>query len=272
MDVPGFALITGAASGIGRACAKAFALEGSAGVALLDINEEALGKVKAEIEEESRARQGSTACEVLVRPLDVAQEDQVTQTVHEVAKTFGRLDYVVNAAGIALRHENGTAFASTEDWNRVLNINLSGTFFVVRAAAQIMLRQEPILSAIDNRPLQRGSIVNLGSILGLVGTDASVAYTAAKHAVVGLTRSVSEDHAKDGLRVNAVCPGFTETPMTTRDPEIQKFMESVVDPMIPMRRVGQPTEIANGVLYLAGGRSSYVTGSAMVIDGGYTSR
>ncbi|KAF2795086.1 NAD(P)-binding protein [Melanomma pulvis-pyrius CBS 109.77] len=275
MDVPGFALITGGASGIGRACAKAFVKEGSAGIAVLDVNSEALEVVKAEILREIEGRQnGSTkaTCQVEIYPVNVTSEDQVNYVVNEVARKFGRLDYVVNAAGIAIKHEGGAAFAKTSDWQRVIDINLTGTFFVLRAAAKIMLEQEPILSAVDGRPLQRGSIVNFGSIQGVVGITLSTAYIATKHAVIGLTRTASEDYAGVGLRINAICPGYTETPMTTKNPQVLKAMQERVSSAVPMQRMGSSQEIADGVLYLAGGRSSFVTGSALMVDGGYTSR
>jgi NAD(P)-dependent dehydrogenase (short-subunit alcohol dehydrogenase family) len=268
MDVPGYALITGAASGIGRACARAFIMEGSAGVALLDVNQAALEAVKAEIEAESSDRH----CQVRIYPVDVTDETHVGHVVEEVSRTFGRLDYVVNAAGIAIKHEGGAAFATTPDFKRVIDINLMGSFFVLRAAAKIMLKQDPILSVIDGRPLQRGSIVNFGSIQGVVGITLSTAYTTSKHAIIGLTRTSSEDYAKDGLRINAICPGYTETPMTTKNPMVLKAMEERVSSAVPMNRMGNPKEIADGVLYLAGGRSSFVTGSALMVDGGYTTR
>lgn len=272
MDVPGIALITGAASGIGRACALAFAKEGASGVALLDLNQDALQIVKAEIEENQRQLGRSKPCRVEIYPANVADETRVNSVIEEVAATFGRLDYVVNAAGIAMKHQGGAAFAETADWQRILDINLTGTFFVLRAAARIMLKQEPILSSINGRPLQRGSIVNFSSIQGVVGIPLSTAYTTSKHAVLGLTRTASEDYAKHGLRINAILPGYTETPLTTKSPEILKAMNERIATAVPMERMGRPEEIADGVLYLAGGRSSFVTGSALSVDGGYTQR
>lgn len=270
MDVPGFALVTGAASGIGRACAETFAREGSAGIALLDLNEESLLKVKAEIDAEVQ-KQGKT-CQVDVYPIDVTNEEEVEKVVNEVASKFGRLDYAVNAAGIAMKHIGGAAFCKTGDWQRIIDVNLTGTFFVLRSAAKIMLKQEPIKSSIDGRPLQRGSIVNFGSIQSVVGITLSTAYTAAKSAILGLTRSASEDYAAEGLRINAVCPGYTETPMTTKNPDVLKAMQERIMVAVPMQRMGNPKEIADSVVFLAGGRSSFITGSALMVDGGYTSR
>ncbi|KAJ9626775.1 hypothetical protein H2204_009920 [Knufia peltigerae] len=270
MDVPGFALITGAASGIGRACAKTFAKDGAAGIALLDVNHDALVAVQKEVEnaEPDQTRR----CRVDVYVVDVTDENQVNQTVADIATKFGRLDYVINAAGIAMKHQGGAAFAETSDWQRIVDINLTGTFFVLRASARIMLKQDPILSNIDGRPLQRGSIVNFGSIQGVVGIPMSTAYTATKHGVIGLTRTASEDYAKDGLRINAICPGYTETPMTTKSPLVLQAMMERVDTAVPMQRMGKPEEIADGVVYLSGGRSSFVTGTTLFVDGGYTER
>ncbi|CAK7231213.1 hypothetical protein SCUCBS95973_007835 [Sporothrix curviconia] len=275
MDVPGFAIVTGAGSGIGAACAIAFADEGSAGVALFDVNHEGLLKTQQTIQErlEKRTRSTSRAdCRVTVHVVNVQEEEAVNAAVKAVATDFGRLDYVVNAAGIAMKHKGGVAFALTSDWKRILDINLTGCFFMLRASAEIMLKQEPILSAIDGRPLQRGSIVNFSSIQGVAGVPMSAAYTASKHGVLGLTRSASEDYAKDGLRINAVCPGYTETPLTTKDPLILQAMMERVATAVPMARMGSPQEIADGVVYLAGGRSSFVTGTGLLVDGGYMER
>ena len=281
MDGPGFALITGAASGIGRACAHAFVNEGSAGVALLDVNLEALQAVRDELEANgSKPHDASNGaqtrkhphCQIALHQTDVTQEDQVLTTIDDVVAKFGRLDYVVNAAGIAVKHAGGVAFASTSDWQHIIDVNLTGTFYVLRAAAKIMLEQEPIRSSINGRTLQRGSIVNFSSIQGVVGIAQSAAYSATKHGIMGLTRSASEDYAKDGLRINAILPGYTETPLTTKNPQILEAMKEKVASSVPMQRMGDPTEIADGVLYLAGGRSSFVTGSALAVDGGYTSK
>lgn len=272
MDVPGFALVTGAASGIGRSCAKTYARDGAAGVALLDINHNDLIATKAEIVEQQRL-QGGKPCVIEVYTVDITNENQINQVIESIAQKFGRIDYVANAAGIAMKHEGGAAFAQTADWQRIIDVNLTGTFFVLRAAARIMLKQEPIRSSIDGRSLQRGSIVNFSSIQGVVGVPLSTAYCVTKHAVLGLTRTSSEDYAKDGLRINAICPGYTETPLTTNSPLVLKAMEErIASGAVPMQRMGLPQEIADGVIYLSGGRSSFVTGTALHVDGGYTQK
>ncbi|PSK55433.1 Levodione reductase [Elsinoe australis] len=272
MDVDGYALITGAASGIARACAHTFARDGCAGLALLDMNETALQTVKTEIEK-AQAERGQKPCKVIAFPCNVTNEAQVDQIVVDVAKEFGRIDYVVNAAGIACKHEGGVAYAKTSDWQRVMDVNVNGTFYVFRAAAQIMLKQEPIKSAIDGRSLQRGSIVNFSSLQGLVGVSLSAAYTASKHAVIGMTKSASEDYAAQGLRINAVCPGYTATPLTMDNPAVKAAMdERLANGTIPIKRIGLAQEIADSVVFLAGGRSSFITGTALAVDGGFTQR
>lgn len=271
MDIPGIALITGAASGIGRACASTFARDGASGLALLDVNSSALETVKSEIDNQQE-KSGQNATLVATYTVDISNEEHVNKVVDDAVSKFGRLDYVANAAGIAMKHAGGAAFVETLDWRRIVDINLNGSFYVLRAAARVMLAQERIGSVIDGRPLQRGSIVLFSSIQGIVGVRESTAYAASKTGVLGLIRSASEDYAKLGLRINAVCPGYTETPLTTESPKILEAMEERVRTAVPMERMGKPQEIADAVVYLAGGRSSFVTGIALSVDGGYTQR
>ncbi|KAI9043179.1 SDR family NAD(P)-dependent oxidoreductase [Aspergillus affinis] len=272
MDVPGFAVITGAASGLGKACAIAFAREGAAGVALLDVNNDGLLDTKAEIELAQDSWNRSRHCQLEAFTVNVTDEDQVNQAMQTIASKFGRLDYVVNAAGITIRHEQGAAYASAADWQRVIDTNLTGTFLVFRASAQIMLKQEPLRSSLDGRELQRGSFVSFGSILSLVGKPMSTGYIAAKHGVLGLTRTASEDYADKGLRINTICPGYIDTPMAASDELIQRTSQEALAHKVPMKRFGTPQEVADGVLFLSGGRSSFITGFALCVDGGYTQR
>lgn len=253
---------------MGRECAKKFAQDGAAGVALLDLQSDKLEAVAKEVQPLAVKKDFQIATYVV----DVSDENAVNKVVAEVAQKFGRLDYAVNAAGIAFKHEGGGAYAETKDYKRVLEINLDGTFYVMRAAAQIMLKQDPIKSTIDGRELQRGSIVNFASVAGLTGIGMSTAYCASKHAVIGLARTMSEDYARQGLRFNCVCPGYIDTPMTRQNPTIEKSLEDRSKNWTPMGRAGQPGELADAVIFLCGGRSSFITGSAMVVDGGYTER
>lgn len=239
------ALVTGASGGIGRAAALAFAAS-EASVLVSDVNqaggEETVALIKA-----AGGKAAFFQC-------NVADADQVKAMVAAAVTHFGRLDYAFNNAGI---NNLGANEYDDDVWARSLAVNLTGVMLCMREEAEVMLAQGG------------GAIVNTSSINGLTGNGAQPGYVATKHGVVGLTRHGALRWAKEGIRVNAVCPGVIETPMTaplTANPEMKK----VLDSMTPMGRMGQAEEIASAVVWLCSDQASFVTGHPLVIDGGST--
>ncbi|KAI1181311.1 oxidoreductase [Nemania sp. FL0916] len=254
--LPGVVLITGAAgTGIGAAVAKAFARSGCSRLAITDIKslsstKDALLEINPELQ-------------VLCQEGDISDETFVNSFAADIRKTFGRLDYAVNCAGVL-----GDALRSHETplsaYERVMDVNLKGTWLVSRAALGIMVAQEQIYHA-----GQRGAIVNIASQLGIVSRPSAAPYCASKAAIINLTRSDAIDYSRDGIRVNCICPGLVETQMTIGTPEVAERMRAAVD-IAPMGRMGQPSEIADAVLFLCSSQSSFIQGHALVVDGGYT--
>lgn len=239
------ALITGASSGIGAETARRFVAEG-AKVALLARSEDKLNALAEEL--------GSAA---VVCAADVGNRSEVDAAVARAAEEMGGLDTVVNAAGIA--QPALVADTSDETWDDMLRVNLTGVFYVCRAA-------EPLL-----RKGEDPTIVNLGSELSFVGLGMCGAYCAAKFGVLGLTKALAAEYAPD-IRVNAVCPGPVDTPMLAGElalfPEPEKAMEDTIQ-RVPLHRLAQPEEIAGAIAYLVG-EAKFATGSSMVLDGGVT--
>jgi 3(or 17)beta-hydroxysteroid dehydrogenase len=243
------AVISGAARGMGAAEARLFAREG-ARVVIGDVLEAEGAAIEAEI-----SAKGGEA--VFVR-LDVTRESDWAQAVASTVQRFGKLDVLVNNAGIGgVGRVDETA---TEAWDRVMEVNAKGVFLGTRAAIPAM------------RGAGGGSIINISSQLGLVGMDdSSPQYTASKGAVRLLTKTTALQYARDGIRCNSVHPGPIVTPMTERrraEPAVYQRMLS----RIPLGRYGEPDEVAYGVLYLASDESAFVTGSELVIDGGWTAQ
>ena len=239
------ALVTGAGGGIGRASALAFAASGAA-VLVSDVNAEGGAATAAMISD--------AGGKGVFQPCDVSKDDQVRAMVARAVSEFGRLDFAHNNAGI---NNVMTDEWDEANWERSININLKGVMLCMKAEGEVMLGQGG------------GAIVNTASINGLVGNPTQPAYTAGKHGVVGLTRMGALKWARTGIRVNAVCPGVIETPMTdsvAANPEIRKIMEN----MTPMGRMGQADEIASAVMWLCSDQASFVTGHPLVIDGGAT--
>ena len=239
------ALVTGAGSGLGRSAAQVFARSGAA-VLVSDMNEEGGAETVAQIEQAG----GSAS----FFRCDVADGDEIDAMVAAALDKFGRLDCAFNNAGIARIEDDEY---EDEAWDRSIRINLTGVMKCIRAEAKAMVAGGG------------GAIVNTASIMGIVGNAQQPAYTAGKHGVVGLTKHAALRWAKQGIRINAVCPGVIETAMTRPlfdHPEIKQGL----DAMTPMGRMGKPEEVGEAVVWLCSGAASFVTGHAMVIDGGWT--
>ena len=244
-------IVTGAASGIGRETAIAIAREGGK-VACSDVNETGTDMTVDMIKE----FKGQAFC----HRADVSKAEEVSVLVDETVQRFGRLDGAFNNAGIE-GVQCPLADCPPETWDRAIGVNLVGTFNCMKYEIRAMLRTKG------------GSIVNNSSILGYVGFPNASAYVAAKHGVLGLTKTGALDYATQGIRVNAVCPGFIETPMLERggittNPELRQMVVN----LHPMKRMGTANEIAESVIWLLSDTSSFVTGVAIPVDGGYLSQ
>jgi NAD(P)-dependent dehydrogenase (short-subunit alcohol dehydrogenase family) len=241
------AMVTGGGSGIGAAMARRFAEEGAT-VVVADLDEKAASQVASAIEKD-----GGTA--VAVRQ-DVGDPASVEKSVEFALSKFGRLDAAVNNAGIT-GDLAPTADYSLEGWDKVIAVNLSGVFYGMKYQIPAMLRSGG------------GSIVNIASILGSVGARDYAGYNAAKHGVVGLTKTAALEYSKDGVRVNAIGPGYIETPL------LEALDREVYDGLVdlhPIGRLGKPEEVAELALFLASDKASFVTGSYHLVDGGYTAQ
>jgi len=244
------ALVTGAGSGIGRATSLAMAREG-ARLLVSDLPGCGAQDTAALIVGEGGAAVAFDA--------DVTDEAQVQAMVAAALAAHGRLDCAFNNAGIAAMHvgAGGRRVGDTprEAWDRMLAVNLTGVFLCMKAEIAAM------------EPTGGGAIVNTASVAGLVGLPGSNAYVVAKHGVVGLTRAAAIDHAATGVRVNAVCPGYIDTPMIGE--AMARRGEQILG-NVPMRRLGEADEIAQAVVFLCSDRARFMTGTAMPVDGGYT--
>ena len=240
------AVITGGGAGFGRATAHALAAHGAV-VAVTDIDGETADAVAREIDRAEAYR------------LDVTDEDQVTSVVDEIAKRHERIDILVNNAGIGARAP--TADLETDRWDNAIAVGPTGSFYAVRAAGQHMLTR------------QSGAVVNVASIMGLVGGAhyPNLAYSAAKGAIVNMTRALACEWAKDGIRVNAVAPTFARTnltaPLMSDNAMVERLLEAT-----PMGRFVEPEEVASAIAFLASDAASMITGAILPVDGGWIAR
>ncbi len=246
------ALVTGAASGLGLATAKAFA-EAGAAVVLADWNGNDVQAAAKDLAGEGH--------KTLAVRCDVSDDAQVEAMVKQTVAEFGRLDAAYNNAGVQNVLAE-TADVSRDDYERVMAVNLRGVWSCMKFELQIMRRQGS------------GAIVNCSSLGGLVGGNQRGTYHAAKHGVIGFTKSAALEYATRGIRVNAVCPGLIRTPMSDRmEAEGQgDALKRMREIFVPMQREGRPEEIANTVLFLCSDLASYITGQSISVDGGYVMR
>jgi NAD(P)-dependent dehydrogenase (short-subunit alcohol dehydrogenase family) len=240
------ALVTGAASGIGRATALALAAEGAT-VVVSDINTSG--------GEETTRLLVKAGHQAVFIPCDVTRAVQVESLIRRIVSSFGRLDCAVNNAGVG-GDMTPTDLREEATWDMIMNVNLKGVWLSMKYELAPMLEQS------------RGSIVNVSSAAGLVGFRHASAYSASKHGVIGLTRSAALEYARKNIRVNAVCPGFSDTPMVSEmNAANPKMVEATVN-AIPMHRLGTAEEVAQAILWLCCDESSFVTGHALAVDGG----
>jgi NAD(P)-dependent dehydrogenase (short-subunit alcohol dehydrogenase family) len=241
-------VICGGARGIGFACAEAFAREG-ARVAIFDWNAELLAEAAAAIRK--------IGAEVLTQQVDVSNGEAVDAAHARVIETFGGIDVGFNNAGI------GSPFRPIEetseaDWDKVIDVNLKGVWLCVRAQVRHM------------RPRNQGAIINTASNVAFVGSPGGVAYVASKHGIIGITRSVALELAKTRVRINAVAPGTVKTPLgKSRGAFVDPFPDAIIRKGLPIGRLGEPSEVADAVLWLASPRASLALGETLVIDGGF---
>jgi 3-oxoacyl-[acyl-carrier protein] reductase len=237
------ALVTGGSRGIGRAAALALAGAGAKVAVNYQSNQAKAQAVRAEIEAMGR--------EAVCLGADVAKSDEVDKMVKEVLTRFGRLDILINNAGIV--RDSLLIRMKDEDWDQVLDTNLKGAFNCIRACARPMIKQ------------RYGRIVNVSSVVGLTGSPGQLNYAASKAGLIGLTKSAARELASRGILVNAVAPGYIETDMT--DQLDSKTQEALAE-NIPVKRIGNPKDVANLILFLAGSESAYITGQVVAVDGG----
>ncbi|MDP2939141.1 MAG: 3-oxoacyl-[acyl-carrier-protein] reductase [Candidatus Omnitrophota bacterium] len=236
------ALITGSARGIGREIALTFAKEG-ASVVICDINTELANQTQKEFK--------AMGFDVLSFGVDVTKFEQVEEMLNKILDKFKRIDILVNNAGIA--RDNLILRLSEADWDAVLNVNLKGTFNCTKAVSRVMLKQKS------------GNIINIASIIGMIGNPGQANYAASKAGIIALTKSVAREFASRGIRCNAVAPGYIQTEMTAKlSPDVTEKLLN----QIPLGKLGSPADVAGVCLFLASSESSYITGQTIVVDGG----
>ncbi len=240
-------IITGAGSGIGAATAELF----GSFRAIVIVSDSNLDRAK-KVAEEIRVKGGlAEACQT-----DVTQFEQVEQLIALTVRTHGRLDVMVNNAGIGGKHQARTADHTHDDWHNVIAVNQTGVFYCMKVALQQMVKQG------------QGAIVNVASLAGLKASGNNLSYSASKFAVVGMTKSAALEYGRKNIRINAVCPGFTNSALLDQLLATGADMGEKLKRLIPMGRFGDPDEIAEAICWLASENSKFITGQTITLDGG----
>ena len=240
-------IITGAGSGLGKAMAFSFASEGY-NVILSDIQEEAIYEVQTEI-----INAGGSAKSIVT---DVTQYDQMEKLMEFAISKYDQLDVMINNAGIGPRNLVNTAKSTLEDWDKVIAVNQTGVFYGMKLALIQMGKQG------------HGNIINIASLAGLKASGNNISYAASKFAVVGMTKSAALEYGKKNIRINAICPGYSESALLDNMFKLKPQLEEPLKSMIPFQRFGKASEIADAAVWLASGKSSYMTGQCITLDGG----
>ncbi|KAJ5234142.1 uncharacterized protein N7469_003310 [Penicillium citrinum] len=257
--VQGTAFITGGGSGIGKSTAFAFANHGIRAIFLVDLNTSLLEQTRDELRKEF------PEIEVEILHANVADEQSVESAIQKTVERFGSIEIGINCAGIS-GNPTPTADMSLAEWQKVIDVNQTGVWLCQRALIQQMLKQES-----RGTREGRGVIVNVSSMFGVGGPPGPFSiphYTAAKHAVVGLTKMDAKAYARQGIRINAICPGFVDTPIIRE--QIESGSMNLAFEMTPVGRPAQVEEVSDALLFLSSPMSSYMCGAALVVDGGYT--
>jgi NAD(P)-dependent dehydrogenase (short-subunit alcohol dehydrogenase family) len=240
-------IITGAGSGIGAASAVLLARHGAL-VIVSDIHMERAQKVAEEIL--------SAGGKALAQQTNVTKYDEVEMLIANTMKQYGRVDIMVNNAGIGGENQRKTAEHTLEDWDNVIAVNQTGVFYCMKLALKQMMKQG------------HGNIINIASLAGLKPSGNNLSYSASKFAVVGMTKSAALEYGRKNIRINAVCPGYTHSALLDKLLGSRPEMGEILKKMIPMDRFGEPYEIAEAVAWLASENSKYMTGQTLILDGG----